>query len=1298
LLFFVGVALFSAGRAQAQHIVAATPTPPTVTGGAVFFINVTVVPGPTPVPLSFYSHDVSAAPFSGAAGVVPPWTGSYPFPFPTLPVPEDTVARFTVVQSNTTGLAIDAEVVVLTPRVQSLAFSPGPIVTGGLEVIGTVNLNAAAPRTGAVVSLVSVEPSLAAVPPWVVVSPGATDVSFPVIVQPVAAPVDVELWATRAGSTEVATLTIEPPTLVSLSFTDSASKSIAGVPVDALGGYVAEGICRLSGPAPDGGLPVELASDQPNVLDVLNVIAVPAGSETVVFGARTVAVSAPTLVQVSGRSPDGATAVASVNVVPPRLAAVEVSPASVIGGQPGVGTVYLEGIAPAGGVTVELESVQPTAVILPTEVVVGIGGSWADFEIATTRVTRGTGVGVIARSGADVVRTTAVLEPSRLGDDNGDGDVDTDDYAVLEDCFVDPAGTATGRCQGVFGFTPDESVDLSDFAGFQRAFTGPLDGSPRITVQVDDEVSPSRLELEPLAGGSGARPLGAVTDETGFVAEFVQNELMLLTGDPAALNAFLARWEGVVLRQIEVPDPNQPDLTFYLVRINADLADRSTLGADLGDLIPEASDLAMTLRASSEADLRLLTAAAQELAQGTQVGVNWIPKPQGYMDRTTEEAPIGPGDYVPNAYCWDYLNAGSLQDIGVTEAWRALDVAGLLVPESVEVAVVDAGFQTSVASPNPDLPPPTVLPDSEIDPYSLTNPMECGGWDCPYHGTNVLSSLMAIPDNSLGVAGVAGPIASPKIFVTTDTFSDYEDYYTIVAAIVEELSSAGSRIFNMSGAVRVPGYLAPLAELLNSMLRTFDVISDEILIFGAAGNNGWDIDCKVGGYETSLMVPCELDHVICVGGLAANSLDRDEGSNFGRHDVDIWAPFTVWVGPDPAVPEVHQVSGTSFATPYAAGVAALIWATNPSLSDYEVWEVMRDTAHDSPHGAVRRYVDAHDAVLHELPGAPPDICIVSPGDGSGCGVGGTCSAGSVGPAAGSRGIVGFSGGLPIRFDAWVGDADQDPGTLDVVWTSDLEGGTIGTGSSFWIRDLSYGTHTVRATVTDADGFSVFDEVIVVIVNDSPKVEIIEPLGDWEFCVGETITLRAHSFDPNLLGNPLPGGNLAWFSSWDGPLGSGEELRRSLSTAASHIITIIGHDGNGLTDTDAVVINILPQPCDMLLTVAIIEPSSDVEAGDPDYLYDGFDSFYEMWYKDVTLRAFVFDEEEGQLGGGAINWLTDRTDLSPHAFPNLGMGSTITARLYSDSQQGTWHKITLIATDSDGNQRQAVRWIYIWNLI
>jgi subtilisin family serine protease len=96
--------------------------------------------------------------------------------------------------------------------------------------------------------------------------------------------------------------------------------------------------------------------------------------------------------------------------------------------------------------------------------------------------------------------------------------------------------------------------------------------------------------------------------------------------------------------------------------------------------------------------------------------------------------------------------------------------------------------------------------------------------------------------------------------------------------------------------------------------------------------------------------------------------------------VDIYAPFTVFVGPDPDNDGANIrkfKSGTSQSSPFVAGVAALVGAADPGLSRGEVWERISSTA----TGTVVPRVNAYQAVLQAM-GNAFSAEIVSPYDGA----------------------------------------------------------------------------------------------------------------------------------------------------------------------------------------------------------------------------------------------------------------------------------------------------------------------------
>jgi LysM repeat protein len=101
----------------------------------------------------------------------------------------------------------------------------------------------------------------------------------------------------------------------------------------------------------------------------------------------------------------------------------------------------------------------------------------------------------------------------------------------------------------------------------------------------------------------------------------------------------------------------------------------------------------------------------------------------------------------------------------------------------------------------------------------------------------------------------------------------------------------------------------------------------------------------------------------------------------------------------------------------------------------------------------------------------------------------------------------------------------------------------------------------------------------------------------------------------------------------------------------------------------------PQKPDATPEVTILSPADEAQ-----FICDEYES--ELCYVNLTLQGRATDLEDGILKDSALIWTTDRTDIHKDAV--LGTGSSPNVRLGSDECFGVWHKITLTATDSDGN--------------
>jgi hypothetical protein len=83
----------------------------------------------------------------------------------------------------------------------------------------------------------------------------------------------------------------------------------------------------------------------------------------------------------------------------------------------------------------------------------------------------------------------------------------------------------------------------------------------------------------------------------------------------------------------------------------------------------------------------------------------------------------------------------------------------------------------------------------------------------------------------------------------------------------------------------------------------------------------------------------------------------------------------------------------------------------------------------------------------------------------------------------------FNSGDNITFTGISNDLEDGNLSANIVWTSNLDG-SIGTGSSV-SASLSVGTHTIKASITDADGKSVENQIIAIVLAGGQQVNTID---------------------------------------------------------------------------------------------------------------------------------------------------------------------------------------------------------------
>jgi subtilisin family serine protease len=272
----------------------------------------------------------------------------------------------------------------------------------------------------------------------------------------------------------------------------------------------------------------------------------------------------------------------------------------------------------------------------------------------------------------------------------------------------------------------------------------------------------------------------------------------------------------------------------------------------------------------------------------------------------------------------DGTNGGKANaDVAALKAW--LKTQG---SDKVVVAVLDTGVDYT----HPDLVEniwhrPENVPQYKDDELGTVNddegfnavdnqrdPMDENG-----HGTHCAGIIGAEGDNGEGIAGVNWKVRiMPLKFLGRGGFGTTKDAIEAINYAIDRKRN-GVNLRVISASWGSPAYSKALEDTIRAAGE------EGILFVAAAGNNGTSND-KNPHFPSNFALP----NLISVA-----ALDRSDQlasfSNFGVKTVHVAAPgkdiLSTWLND-----EYREASGTSMATPYVSGVAALVLASEPNLS------------------------------------------------------------------------------------------------------------------------------------------------------------------------------------------------------------------------------------------------------------------------------------------------------------------------------------------------------------------------------
>jgi hypothetical protein len=464
-----------------------------------------------------------------------------------------------------------------------------------------------------------------------------------------------------------------------------------------------------------------------------------------------------------------------------------------------------------------------------------------------------------------------------------------------------------------------------------------------------------------------------------------------------------------------------------------------------------------------------------------------------------------------------------INKIGASTAWDSTQGAG------VTIAILDSGVDASHA----DLAGNLVAGYNTYDNNTNTADV-CG------HGTKVAGAAAAVTNNATGVAAVAGQAKIMPMRIAYNSSGACYGWISSIASGITWAADRGARIANVSYA-NMPASSSVISA--SNYMR-----SKGGLVFVSAGNYNRD----EGFTPTTSMIAVS----------ATDSADnRSSFSSYGSF-VSLAAPgtgiYTTVQGGG-----YGAASGTSFASPVAAAVGALVMAANPSLTPDQVQNILFSTAvdlgtagRDIYFGYGRVNAAAAVAAAKAQPVADtsaPTVAITSPAGGS------TVS-----------GLV----SIGVNAADNVGVARVDLKVNGTVVASDVSGPY---GFSWDSTGVANGMNNLVAIAYDAAGNVASSSVVSVNVANAvqpPVADTVAPVvtiaNPTSGAVSGTVSVSVNASD----NSGASGINMSLYI--DGQLkasGAGSSLSYSWNTrkiaAGTHTVQAVAKDASGNTSTTSV---------------------------------------------------------------------------------------------------------------------------------
>jgi len=274
----------------------------------------------------------------------------------------------------------------------------------------------------------------------------------------------------------------------------------------------------------------------------------------------------------------------------------------------------------------------------------------------------------------------------------------------------------------------------------------------------------------------------------------------------------------------------------------------------------------------------------------------------------------------------------------------------------VVIAFVDTGLDVT----HEDLQGGKILPGCNTSGIAFDH-ITCNPdiTDFVAHGTGVAGTAAVDTNNNVGVAGICWGCSILPVKVFTDagstTLSDIIE--GLLFAVNYALNNPTKKVIINMSLGRICG--GPTQAEQDAINLAWD---NGILLVAARGNSG----------DYTPLCPAAAQNVIAVSG---TTLDDIRWPTSSWNNVDLAAPAVSIYNIAPGAlfdpPYIPTWGGTSFSSAIVSGVAGLVWSANMSMNNWQLDQILRNTADDlgktAYFGASR--INANAAVI-QAPNPP----------------------------------------------------------------------------------------------------------------------------------------------------------------------------------------------------------------------------------------------------------------------------------------------------------------------------------------